>query len=114
MYRCWESAQKSGADVPTAIDQFANITLPLLESMFGCQLEYEQGKQGDLNAVTNLDQLPGFIKDRVTFFASLQSGDVPKNPDEAFALFEDALEITINTGCITQEDVYIRLGIQPE
>ena len=113
IYRCWESAQKSGADVATATDQFVNTALLMLESMFGCQIEYEQGKQGDLNAVTNLDQLPVFIQDRVTFFASLQNADVPQNPDEAFALFEDALNVAINTGCITKEEVYIRLGLQP-
>lgn len=109
MYSCYRKIEELNLDVETAANTFLNVNLPILENAYGCTVEYEQSKQGDLTAVTNADQLPQKIREYVQLFASLQDESIPKTPAEAKALYEQAAAALIDSGYITQEELNNRI-----
>ncbi len=109
MYGYYKGFEESSIDVEAAIHDFKNVHLPLLESIFGCTVEYEPGKEGDLTAVTNMDQLPDTLRNLVRFFAELSDPNCPKTPAEAKTLYEQAVAAMIEPGYITQEELNERI-----
>ena len=113
MYNYWAKIDAAGLAVEDAIDTFANEYLPVLAKLYGCEVKYEAGKQGDLRAITNLDQLPERIRSDVDFYVRLYSA--PQTPAEAKAIVDEVKAAMIEPGYITEEMYEDKvLGIQPE
>ena len=109
MYRYNQTIGAAEKDVVPAIEEYVNVHLPLLAELYGCTIEYEQGKEGDLTAVTNLEQLPKLIKDDIQTFAALLQEGAPLTPAEAEQLYQEALAMILESGVVTQEEINDRL-----
>ena len=110
MYRYNQTIGAAGTDIVPAIEEYVNVHLPLLAELYGCKVEYEAGKEGDLTAVTNLEQLPKLIKDDIQTFAALLQEGAPLTPAEAEQLYQEALAMILESGVVTQEELNDRLG----
>ena len=105
MYRYNKTIGAAGTDIVPAIEEYVNVHLPLLAELYGCKVEYEAGKEGDLTAVTNLEQLPKLIKDDIQTFAALLQEGAPLTPAEAEQLYQEALAMILESGVVTQEEI---------
>lgn len=105
MHRTFETIVQSGVDVSAELDKFINVHLPALEHTFGCTIEYEQGKQGELTAITNMDQLPRRLVSYLEFFVIFSDPNYPQTPAEAKAIYDQAVASMIEPGYITQQEL---------
>lgn len=110
MYMYHKQIVQSGVDVEAEINNFKNVHLPVLESAFGCSVEYEQAKENDLTAITNMNQLPNNLRSLVRIFADLSDPNCPQTPEEAKALYDQAVAAMIVPGYITQEELNKRIS----
>jgi len=100
-------------DIADCVATFVNVHLPVWESTFGCKIEYEQGKQGDLIAITNLDQLPDTVRSRIKDLTRLideKYQTMPRTPEQVKMLIDQATAALIEPGYITEQELAERLS----
>ena len=109
MYNYYDQIAKSNLYVDEQVTTYLNVHLPLLMDVCDCTVEYQEGREGDLTAVTNMDQLPSLLYDQIRLFALLLEEESPRTPDQAKAIFEQAKAAMIEPGYITEQEFMDRI-----
>lgn len=110
MYNYYEQIVQSGVGTSAELDKFINVHLPILEHTFGCTIEYEQGKEGNLSAIINMDQIPRNLMNYIYFYVDLSDPNCPQTPAEAKAIYEQAVAAMTEPGYITQQELNDRIN----
>ena len=110
MYISCERIVQSNVDATAELEKFINVHLPVLEHTFGGTVEYELGKEDDLSAIINMDQLPHQLRNYISFYIDFSAPNFPKTPAEVKALYDQAVAAMIEPGYITQEELDERIN----
>ena len=110
MYNYYHKIAKSNLYVDEQVNTYLNVHLPLLMDVCDCTVEYQEGREGDLTAVTNMDQLPSLLYDQIRLFARLLEEGSPRTPDQAKAMLEQAKAAMIEPGYITEQEFLDRIN----
>lgn len=114
MYNYYGKIAQLNLSVDEQVNTYLNVHLPLLMDVCDCTVEYQEGREGDLTAVTNMDQLPSLLNDQIRLFAVLLEEGRPRTPDQAKAIFEQAKAAMIEPGYITEQEFADRITSREE
>ena len=105
MYNYLEIIKESNVEIRSIVKAFPAEHLPILLDVYGCELLFEEGKEADLSAITNMNQLPDYLASCLRIYVILTQGDYPMTPDEAQSLYDSAVAAVVEPGYITIEEI---------